>query len=554
MKRLWKLSAVLLTAGLLIGGLGNSFQYAQENRNTEKADKKAETEKEKQALEEGLIPIPVPQLEHLEKAVSRQLGEGRRMVEAITNTLTVEPKKRAASYAELGLLYHAYGLTEAADACYSNALSLDPENYEWNYRMAELYQKVGKFEDAIQRFKKAKDVLAETEADRIYVLAIRLGECYRNLNRPEEAKQSYEEAYRKNPDGPAVLARLGEIALGEKRYDEAVGFFQKALDNQPGANKLYYSLAMAYRGKGDMKLARQFLAKRGMVGVQPPDPLKVKLANLKKGYRVHILDGRLAYAAGHYDTAAEFFKKATDADPKEVGARINLGTTLAKMKRYDEAIKHFLESIQIAPENVTAHYNLGALYNYFGKYQLAVRHLKKVVELKPEDADAHIALGDALRKLNLEEDAYAHYERAVKVRPDIADGWRKMSKMRYSSGKYAESLKILEDAHSRLPLDGLIAHDLARQLATTPKKRKRQGKRALGLALKVYKAAPHYEHARTVAMAYAQLNQCDKAEEWMQLAMDIAYKADMDFSVIIQLRNNLEYLKNNRPCRPPGRN
>jgi len=68
------------------------------------------------------------------------------------------------------------------------------------------------------------------------------------------------------------LARLGELAVVEKQYQTAVYFLTLALQRLPDANRLHYSLGLAYRGLGDKEKARAHLAKRGSVGVKTPDP------------------------------------------------------------------------------------------------------------------------------------------------------------------------------------------------------------------------------------------------------------------------------------------
>ncbi|NIM12653.1 MAG: tetratricopeptide repeat protein [Candidatus Aminicenantes bacterium] len=500
--------------------------------------------------EDKLVPVPNPQLDHLEKAVGIQLREGRRMVDAVTGNPAESREKRARVYGELGQLYHAYELNEAAEACYRNALVLDPSNVEWNYSLGYLLQSVGTYSEALQLFQKARAGRQDPDLD--YLVYIRLGECHRSLNQPHQAKLAFQAAYQVNPLGPAVLARLGEIALEEKHYDEAIEYLASALKKQPDANKLHYSLAMAYRGKGDMEQARSHLAKHGKVGVQPPDPLKTRLENLVTGYRLHLLAGKLAFSAGRYNEAIESFQKAIDADSKEVGARINLAAALGKLKKYRQALAQLQAAVKLAPDNVTVHFNLGTVYGYFNNHKKAIEHLQVVVKKSPKDSQAHLALAGALRSDGQLDKALEHYNAALSIDPGLIWAWVDMSSLLSQTGKHSEALEVLEDAHSRIPHDGPIAHALARLLASSPVLDKRQGKRALELALKVYQALKSFEHARTVAMAYAELNQCDKAVEWMEKAIELAENSHQSGSVLEMLKRNLAYLKTNRPCRVPA--
>jgi len=509
-----------------------------------------EKKESKSTTDEGLIPVPPPPLDHLEKAVSDQLREGRKMVDAVSGDSTASRQKRAEAYGKLGQLYHAYELNEAAEACYRNALVLDPSNLEWTYSLGYLLQFSGKFSEALQFYQQMK--IDPQNPQLAYLVHIRIGECYRSLNQPDQAKPAFEAAYQLNPEGPAVLARLGEIALDEKRFDLAIKCLGSALEKQPEANKLRYPLAMAYRGKGDMEQARFHLSKYGMVGVQPPDPVKTHLAKLVTGYWTHILAGKLAFSAGRYTEAAEAFKKAIEVDPSKSAAIVNLGSAMAQLNKPEEAIAQFQAALEIAPDNIAANFDLGMLYINSGNYVEAIKHLQVVVKKEPKDSQAHLILADAFKKEQQFDKAVEHYQTALSLDPGLIWGWVDLSSALSSTGQQVEALKVLEEAHSRMPYDGPIAHALARLWAISPELDQRQGQKALELALKVYQALEDLEHARTVAFAYAELNQCDKAVEWMKKAIKLATKSSQGTKILENLKSNLEYFKTNRPCRVPA--
>ncbi|MCP5052738.1 MAG: tetratricopeptide repeat protein [bacterium] len=496
------------------------------------------------------MPVPRPQLNSLEKVIGRQLLERRKMADAVIADSSVSKEKRARAYGDLGQLYHAYDLTAAASACYHNAVVLDPACFEWNYAYGYLLQSLGSFSKALELFKKVKP--GEPEPSRAYLIDIRIGQCYRSLNQPGEAKKAFESAYRLNPRGPSVLARLGEIALEEKHYEEAITYLVSALERQPEANQLHYPLAMAYRGAGKMEQARYHLSKRGMVGVQPPDPLKKHLNQLVTGYRVHLLAGRRAFSAKRYIEAEALFRKAIEVDPGEVGAKVNLSAVLVQLKKYREAMIRLQEVVKSEPGNVTARFNLGTLSAFLGDFKEAVIHLQVVVEKNPTDAVAHLNLADAFRKNRRAGKAVGHYKAAVKLDPGLTSGWLYLNLLLTSGNRHAEALEVLEEAHSLVPHNTSITHALARQLAASPILSKRQGQRALELALNVFQVTPHFSYARTIAMAYAQLNQCEKAISWMERAITIASGSSQPASVLEKLKMNLDYFKTNRPCRIPA--
>ncbi|MCK5055068.1 MAG: tetratricopeptide repeat protein [Candidatus Aminicenantes bacterium] len=500
---------------------------------------------------DGLVPVPNPLLDLFEEAVNRQLHEKRQEVDTLAGKPGVNLQQLASAYGDLGQLYHAYELTEAAGACYRNALALDPANLEWRYSLGYLLQSVGQYSEALDLYQEVKTGGQNPPLD--YLVYIRIGECYRNLNQPDQAKGAIEAAFRIDPEGPAVLARLGEIALPEKRYDDAIKYLVSALEKQPAANKLHYPLGMAYRGAGDMEKARFHMSKYGMVDVQPPDPVKTRFKKLVIGYHTHLLSGKMAFSAKRYTEAIEAFQKAIKADTEKPGAKVDMGAALAKLGKYKQAVTQFEAAIKLAPDNTAAHFNLGKVYAFFGNHKKAIEHFQVVVEKNPKDAESHLGLADSLRNERQFVRAFEHYKTALKLEPALTSGWLDISKLFSLAGQHGEALHILEKAHTRMPHNDQIAHAFAHLLAASPDLKRRQGQRALDLAMKVFQTSKNHEHARTVAISYAQLDLCDKAVEWMETAIELASNSQQPGPVLEVLKRNLAHFKTQRPCRTPAK-
>jgi len=472
------------------------------------------------------------------------------MVDAVISKPTVIAAVKAQSLGKLGLLYHAYELNDAAVACYRNALLQTPGDDEWSYALAYLYQTLGTFTEALTMYRQI--LSRQTQTAPLYLLNIRIGECLRHLNQPKEARMFFQKARQLNPTDPAAQARLGEIALEQKRYKDAVDFLTVALKMRPDADKLHYQLGMAYRYLGQMELAREHMSQYGMVGIQPPDPLKRQLEKLLTGYRVHLLAGRLAYSAGRFLEAEKSFAEAVAADPTQSAALINLGATQIKLNRVNDAVANFNKAVLVDPDNVTVHFNLGSIYTSAGQYNQAVVHLQKVISLTPSDALAHKMLADLLTKTGSLSQAEIHYRKALTLDPALSEGWLNLSAL-YRAGNYPkQALDLLEEAHRRLPHDLDITLELANLLAAGPVYAYRNGGRALELAQNVFKERNDILSAQVTAIAYAELNECDKAVEWMEKTIQ-AVAADVQaLELMGNLENLLAYFKTRRPCRAPS--
>ncbi|MEM7480895.1 MAG: tetratricopeptide repeat protein [Acidobacteriota bacterium] len=488
----------------------------------------------------GAVPIPSVDLDALEQDVADQIRAQRREVEEVLHHPRATNLRKANAYGDMGRVFHAYALAEAAEACYRNALRFAPEDFRWPYYLGYLLQHKSRLEEAITFYRRALELLPVSIAAQVH-----LGEIYLALNRPEEAKKFFQGALDVGPKEPAALAGLGQVALSQKRYNDAAGHLGDALERVPQARMLHYPLALAYRGLGDEDKARWHLARRGEVGVRPPDPLIKELEAFRSGERVHLLSGRAAFRAGQFEDAIAGFRKAVAAKPDSARARINLATALSAAGQAEEAEKELRIVIRVAPENPTARYNLGALLIARNALPEALEQLQKAVRLAPEDAAARLDLAETLERSDRSAEALPHFEAAREQSPGEVRAWVGSARIHAENENWQATRDLLEEGHRLLPEDGRLAHALARLLAGSPDRSLRDGEQALDLARRVFEAKAVPAHAATLALALAEQGRCDEAAKWQQRAVDEGLASDA-------ARTALALYSSGPPCRPPG--
>ena len=92
-----------------------------------------------------------------------------------------------------------------------------------------------------------------------------------NFSREFSKADTYARGNLGRPHIPAVKPRCQETFLYERSASLAI---------VPAANRIHYSLAMSYRGLGELEKAKANLALQGTVGVRRPDPLIEELPEL----------------------------------------------------------------------------------------------------------------------------------------------------------------------------------------------------------------------------------------------------------------------------------
>lgn len=449
--------------------------------------------------------IPLPRLEDLEPTVSDQIREQERAVRALVDT---GPASRLADgYGQMGRVFHAYEFFDSAEAAYLNAIRLAPNDARWLHLLAYLYQQTGQLGASAERFEQAIRVQPDDRA-----AVVRLAQVYLGLNRLREARERFQSVEAVFP----VLSRngLGEIALRERRYDEAVSHFRAVLQRVPQATSVHYSLAMAYRALNRLDEARSELARRGPGGLNVGDPIVDSLQTLIRGERGLVTQGRRAYEAGQYKEAAAAFAKAIEVAPSSATARVNLGLAQLQLGNTAEAIVTLQQAFDLAPDDANASRELVRVLLRAGRAEDATRVLTKAHSANADDEETLVGLAILLAQQN----------------------------------RYREAAAVLDEGNRRFPERTATATTLARLLASAPDRSVRDAQRALDLANAVNSVEPTPVHGETIALALAELGRCEEALSRMSRAIAEAEQAN-DADEAARLKDGLSRYSG-PSCRP----
>ncbi len=445
----------------------------------------------------GLRSVPLPRFADLEPAVSDQIREQERALRSLVDGGSASSAKLADGYGQTGRLFHAYEFFDSAEASYLNAVRLAPGAGTWLHLLGYLYQQTGRLDEAAERFGQA---VRAQPGDR--AAAVRLGQVYLSLNRLREAREQFQSVESVFP----MLSRngLGEVALRERRYDEAVSHFRAVLERAPQATSVHYSLAMAYRGLGRLDEARSELEQRGPGGLNVGDPIVDGLQTLIRGERGLVAQGRKAYEAGQYEEAAAAFAKAIDAAPSSAPARVNLGLTQLQLGNTAAAIATLQQAFELAPEDANASRELVRVLLRAGRPEDAIRVLAKSHSVNADDEETLVSLAILLAQQN----------------------------------RFREAVTLLNEGNQRFPERTATATTLARLLASSPDRSVRDGRRALELANAVHNTEPTPVHGETIALALAELGRCEDALSQMTRAIAEAEQAN-DASEAARLKGEI---------------
>ncbi|MCF7858286.1 MAG: tetratricopeptide repeat protein [Candidatus Cloacimonetes bacterium] len=209
----------------------------------------------------------------------------------------------------------------------------------WNNYKEKYFRKKGQkllakgnFEKAYLIFQKA--LIINTSVENRFNLGITL----LSLNKYSQAEKILKEIYDIYPENELNLLGLSECVIMQKKWDEAIEFYQKTTELFPR----------------------------------------------NKAYQKYLLIAKDAVAREKYVKAQELFKQATKA---------------LKQKNDKQALNILLQASEYFPEDPTILNNIASLFIMLKDYQKAYNYAKKAVSIKPSDSRYQNNLKIAKRKL-----------------------------------------------------------------------------------------------------------------------------------------------------------
>ncbi|MEN6561893.1 MAG: sulfatase-like hydrolase/transferase [Acidobacteriota bacterium] len=298
-----------------------------------------------------------------------------------------DPKDKIAVYNALAEARETAraGRPDEAVATIRRIVAADPQIPDAYFNLGSLLAEQGKLDEAIAAFER----VLEIKPDEGFA-ALNIVTCYERSGRPDEAERFALDYLRKGVEEPHLFALLGRMKLDQKKYDEAVPYFERSveLDAEPaGSLDALATIAMA---RGDLSRAAEYL--RRALAIEPDRPnihYRIGWIAEKQGrtteaeaeYRAELRVSpkhfqALYYLARIYDAAKDFGKerealeKALEADPKSPLPCFYLARLdLAVEERYPEAIELARRGIALGPgpdDLATGYFLLAELYGRVG--------------------------------------------------------------------------------------------------------------------------------------------------------------------------------------------
>lgn len=264
------------------------------------------------------------------------------------------------------------------------ALNLKPDFPLAHVALAEAYETAKKYDAEIAAFdsiSKSSPLWVSVQIQKAFAL--------NSLEKVEEAKALLQDIIAEHPKDIRPLDALGNILRAHERYDEALGYYTRAVElvDQPTERNwaLFYS-----RGVCNERLK-------------------------------------------NWAEAEKDFNLALELNPEESLILNYLGYSWVDQGiNLKQAMAHIRKAVNLKPDDGYYVDSLGWAYYRLGNMPEAVRHLERAVELRPDDPVINDHLGDAYWRVGRTLEAKYQWEQALSLEPD--DDTRKSVEKKIVSG------------------------------------------------------------------------------------------------------------------------
>jgi tetratricopeptide (TPR) repeat protein len=324
-----------------------------------------------------------------------QQGDNAGAETAWRGLLKIHPAD-AEAYAHLGLLEaHKENYKEAVPL-YSKALELNPAMPGLRLNLGLALFKSGALKEAIQTFTPLLKSQPPSSPEALR-LATLIGLAHYGLGEYAAAVPFLKQATAADPQNLPFRLSLAHSCLWSKQYQCVLDVYHEILTlNAESAEADMLAGEALDEMKDSNGAAQQF---RAAVKADPREP------------NVHFGLGYLLWGLLQYEEAAQEFQAELANNPNHAQALTYLADTDMRMSHPEAAPPLLEKAVRIDPKIELAHLDLGVLYSDAGRKDDALRELKIAEKLSPDDENVHWRLGRFYQSTGKKLEAKAEFDK-----------------------------------------------------------------------------------------------------------------------------------------------
>ncbi|HAH07777.1 MAG TPA: hypothetical protein DCM05_14850 [Elusimicrobia bacterium] len=232
----------------------------------------------------------------------------------------------------------------------------------------------------------------------------------------------------------------GSQHMDEKRYDDAVREFSKAVVRSPNDALAHRMLGVSYYWTGQVDLAE----------AEFNESLRLE----PESAQTHLLLGIVHAWRGKTEKSYEAFKAAERYEPRRADIQMNLGSIEDGEGRYQDALDHFRKAVAFDPSHPLYRFQLGALYRKMGRDEEAVESLKAALARYPGYQEALLELGSIYERMGRRKESSDMFRKSVSLKQRDSVARFRLARALLLEGRTAKAREALSGVFHLAPEQG----------------------------------------------------------------------------------------------------
>ena len=323
-------------------------------------------------------------------------------------------------------------------------------------------------------------MLAELRAK---TLTVR-GTAYLQMGKTAQSRADLTAVRDMAPNDPPSYINLANVALAEKKTDEAIALYERALAIDSVNFNALNGLVQIYNSQNRLDLAQSRVDQA--ISQQPNNA------------SLHYLKGEVFDIGKDAQLAESEFRRALEIDPNYMPAYSALGTLFTYTNQQERAIAEYRKILDRNPDNAGAYVLIGMLEDSRGNTDAAIENYRKAVSLDQNSEAWAVAANNlawiyaAHNKGNLDE-AQALAQSVVQKYPDVPGFVDTLGWVYYKKGLHGPAVEQLQKVVAKVSESASYHFHLGMALAG--KGDKAGARRELEQALRLGEKQPSFREA-----------------------------------------------------------
>jgi tetratricopeptide (TPR) repeat protein len=364
-------------------------------------------------------------------------GKRRNDAEAIIRGVLNNKAATEDDYLAVCRFYLMRRLLAQAEQTLQDGIKKHKNTFQLRYAMAELYQNIGKLDNAIAFLKECLKLEKKPDTPMAVQAKNALAGCYVKKGDIDTALTTVNEALKENPKGTDLHFTKGRILILKGWGADAVAELRPVVSDRPEFMPGHLALAEAHRLNGEKVLAMETLRKA--------------LQNRPGSPELLLAMARALARDKDYDQALAKLKDLLAANPGYYQAHVYMAE-IFYLKRDPRAEKEYQAVITASPHDPLGYLKLSQYYVSQGRPNRAIVTTEEGLRLNPQSAPLFKLLVELYLGQNKPDKAENKCREVLRTNPNDTFAHYLLGKIFFNTKQYAKSEKELETAIRAVPL------------------------------------------------------------------------------------------------------